>query len=240
MTWTEFWKWVLGKSKPKPTPPPPQPPKPKPPEPTDPPKPTPPKPPTPTPPGPIPNTPMDVEAAKARLLILHNERRADDNAGPMRRVPKLDMAAQGHSDWCALNRKSGHYGENNDLFTDRIRRQGYAYSSASENVASGFRSPIDVMDRGWMYSTGHKENLLNPAWTECGFGIAEGWSDRLGRVVWFWTAVFARPARRIQVAPGVFDVEPPDMTTLVLTGPLDDEEPDSYEASFILEPPFSY
>jgi uncharacterized protein YkwD len=188
------WRAWLGKILDPKAPKPPAPPKP------------PPKPPAPPPkpPPPLPPEPLDIEATKSRLLVIHNANRQEVGSGPLRRNPLLERAAQGHSDWSAENGVSGHYGPNNNLPWDRIKAVGYDYRAASENAAAGFLSADDVMTRGWMYSPGHRENLLNPAFTECGFGITRGFHKALGRMLWLWVAVFASPARTLAIgeAPG--------------------------------------
>jgi uncharacterized protein YkwD len=223
MTLAQWRAWlgkILEPKTPKPPPRPPAPP-PKPPTP-----PSPPKPPSPPPPLPT-DPPLDLERTRAELLAWHNLERKEegDGAGPMRRNALLERAAQGHSDWCAANGVSGHYGPGGNLPWDRIKATGYQYKAASENAAAGFLSAQDVVTRGWMVSPGHKANLLNPAWTECGFGLARGFHKQLGRELWLWTAVFASPAGARLALVGVA----PEVETL-LPGPLDDDAPNTRDA----------
>lgn len=50
---------------------------------------------------------------------------------------------------------------------------GYDYTVAGENLAYGFETSSGVIN-GWMNSPAHKDNLLNNAYEEVGFGIANG------------------------------------------------------------------
>lgn len=44
------------------------------------------------------------------------------------------------------------------------------YGWAGENIASGYRSPAEVVD-GWMNSTGHRANILSENYTKIGVGF---------------------------------------------------------------------
>jgi hypothetical protein len=50
---------------------------------------------------------------------------------------------------------------------------GYSYGKAGENLAFGFNSESAVV-AGWMNSQSHKDNLLDGAFTEVGFGTCLG------------------------------------------------------------------
>ncbi len=52
-----------------------------------------------------------------------------------------------------------------------IQNAGYKYIKAGENLAYGFATSSDTIT-GWMGSASHKANMLDPAFTEVGFGIA--------------------------------------------------------------------
>src|SRR5689334_22644408 len=54
---------------------------------------------------------------------------------------------------------------------DRMRQAGYNFLSAGENVAYGYATPQAVMD-AWMNSPGHRDNILQPLYTEIGIGVA--------------------------------------------------------------------
>jgi uncharacterized protein YkwD len=65
---------------------------------------------------------------------------------------------------------------------DRLRAIGYSRgfsASAGENIAYGFgeESTPDSIVRLWMNSPGHRADILRPAFTEIGIGIATGAPD---------------------------------------------------------------
>jgi len=50
-----------------------------------------------------------------------------------------------------------------------FNQAGYSYYRAGENLAKDYRTGWFVIE-GWMNSPSHKENILNPNYTEVGFG----------------------------------------------------------------------
>ncbi len=62
-----------------------------------------------------------------------------------------------------------------------IRNFGISYKSAGENIARGYATPEAVVN-GWMNSSGHRANILNPSYTHIGIGYV---SD--GK---YWTQMF--------------------------------------------------
>ena len=54
-----------------------------------------------------------------------------------------------------------------------LDQQGVNYRTCGENIASGQRTPGQVME-SWMNSAGHKANILNPQFTQIGIGYVEG------------------------------------------------------------------
>ena len=59
-----------------------------------------------------------------------------------------------------------------------LKEAGVKYLSAGENIAMGYRTPADVM-KGWMDSEGHRNNILNPNFTDFACGVYKSgyWSQ---------------------------------------------------------------
>ncbi|MHC4338581.1 MAG: CAP domain-containing protein [Planctomycetota bacterium] len=61
---------------------------------------------------------------------------------------------------------------------DRMAAAGMSYSWAGENIAKGMGTP-GIIVAGWMASTGHRNNILNPNYTHTGMGVrlrpGDGW-----------------------------------------------------------------
>jgi uncharacterized protein YkwD len=62
-------------------------------------------------------------------------------------------------------------------------------NTAGENVASGYRSGVSVVNGGWMHSEGHRANILNPSFTLIGIGARLGHNGR-----WYVSQVFGHKA----------------------------------------------
>ena len=90
-----------------------------------------------------------------------------------------DMAERGYFD---------HVTPDGRKPTDRLARTGYEWSLTGENIAKGEMSAEEAM-RGWLASAGHCANIMDPRFTEMGFGLAEG--DARGAV--YWVQTFAAP-----------------------------------------------
>ncbi|CAI2184018.1 15555_t:CDS:2 [Funneliformis geosporum] len=67
----------------------------------------------------------------------------------------------------------------------RVLNTGYIYSFVAENVAVGYSTnqEVGVMNL-WMNSPRHRENILNPVFTNLGVAFCGGT---------YWTQVFASP-----------------------------------------------
>ena len=59
-----------------------------------------------------------------------------------------------------------------------LKEAGVKYFSAGENIAMGYRTPADVM-KGWMDSEGHRNNILDPDFTDFACGVYKSgyWSQ---------------------------------------------------------------
>jgi uncharacterized protein YkwD len=71
-----------------------------------------------------------------------------------------------------------------------LRRHGYRYLSAGENLAMGQRSAEQVVD-SWMRSAGHRANVLG-RFEDAGIAIAPG-SPTGGGAGYTFVALYARP-----------------------------------------------
>jgi len=82
---------------------------------------------------------------------------------------KLNMASEVHARDIAAAGIISHTGTDGSGHGDRVQRQGYYFTIAGENVATGQLSWEDAFD-GWKKSPGHNENLLRDDVSE--FGLA--------------------------------------------------------------------
>jgi uncharacterized protein YkwD len=123
------------------------------------------------------------------LLMAHNAKRATAGLGPLSLNPILETSAVEQALDMAERRKMSHRGNDGSSPFDRIKRNGYSFVAAAENVAYGFDDVESVMT-GWMKSPGHKRNILGN-FSEIGVGRAiarDGAS--------YWCVTFGTPSGR--------------------------------------------
>lgn len=117
-----------------------------------------------------------------RVIELTNEQRRRNGVPPLRFSAQLTAAAQTHTNLMVQFDRMDHNLPGEPSLGERVSRTGYRWSSIAENIAHGQQTPEDVVN-SWMNSSGHRANLLNPAYQDIGVGFANG----------YWTQVFARP-----------------------------------------------
>jgi uncharacterized protein YkwD len=130
--------------------------------------------------------PQPANPVAEELLRLVNAERRRVNAPPLVLNDRLTRAAQGHAQDMATSRRMSHTGSDGSTLRSRIDATQYQWSTLGENVAMGQSTATAVM-AAWMNSPGHRQNILNPAFSELGIGSASGG----GRP--YWVQVFARP-----------------------------------------------
>ena len=68
-----------------------------------------------------------------------------------------------------LNQEFGHYRPDGSLCFSILKQEGIKYSGVAENIAAGRTDPVSTVDQ-WMNSKGHRDNIINPAYTHLGIG----------------------------------------------------------------------
>ena len=105
------------------------------------------------------------------LLTDTNSARASNGVAGLALNDQLDAAAQASAnDMAARNYWSHNTPEGNPPWT-WVSAQGYAYQKLGQNLAAGFNDEQSAIN-GWMASPPHRENLLDPAFSDVGFGFA--------------------------------------------------------------------
>jgi len=131
--------------------------------------------------------PAELQALRGAVLNGVNAERARAGVAPLRQSPALEAAAQDHACHIANRQQLTHRSGLFSGLSGRLRRAGYAFSSANENLAAGQTSTAQVM-RSWMASPGHRTNILAPAARDLGVGVAFGADRQL-----YWVTVSAAP-----------------------------------------------
>lgn len=158
-------------------------------------------PPPPPPPLSPPITTCENPEWHNKLLILTNAERSQNNLPPLNHNSRLAESAQRHAEDMASHNFCDDKGSNGSSLKERVQDVGFPYSLIGENVAAGSQTPEEVF-KGWMNSSGHRANILNPDFTEFGCGYAYNPSSKDGH---YWTQNFAKGNGEITSNPTVND-----------------------------------
>lgn len=116
-----------------------------------------------------------VEAADAHVatkaMRLANRQRVVAGLPKLRRAKALNSAALQHSIDQAHRGSMSHTGSDGSDAGQRISRNGGKWRTWAENVASGYPTARSVVN-GWMNSSGHRRNLLNPSMKRMSVAVA--------------------------------------------------------------------
>ncbi|MGF1446418.1 MAG: CAP domain-containing protein [Pikeienuella sp.] len=113
--------------------------------------------------------PEDFGDFEMEVFNLTNDFRVENGLLPLELSFDLSRAAEDHSIDMADNDFFSHTSSNGDKLGTRLRDAGYDYTTAGENIAAGYQTPEAVVD-GWINSSGHRANMLNPNFTHLGVG----------------------------------------------------------------------
>jgi uncharacterized protein YkwD len=106
-------------------------------------------------------------AVRAAVICLINRQRTSRGLPGLAASSKLDRSAQGWTNELVSHHEFTHGAD----FAERISAAGFDWSQAGENIATGYPTPTSVV-AGWMQSTGHCENILDPAYRYVGTGVS--------------------------------------------------------------------
>lgn len=101
------------------------------------------------------------------VLKLVNKERLKDGADALSMFQTLQSAADVRAKEIATS--FSHTRPNGTTCFTILSQKGISYYTAGENIASGQRTPEEVMD-SWMNSEGHKSNILNANYDHVGVG----------------------------------------------------------------------
>jgi len=115
----------------------------------------------------------DINTFSAEELLREtNLVRANASAGALTLNDKLTVAAQAKCDDLVNKNYWAHRDPEGSLPWKFVTKTGYSYSKLGENLAAGHANNLHVIN-GWMASPTHKENMLDRAFKEVGFGICK-------------------------------------------------------------------
>lgn len=129
----------------------------------------------------IPTPDSAVTAYEQEVIRLVNAIRAENGLKPLSYDWELARVARYKSQDMKDNRYFSHTSPIYGSPFQMIRDFGISFKSAGENIAKGYATPQAVV-HGWMNSSGHRANILNPAYTRIGVGYVAGGN--------YWTQMF--------------------------------------------------
>ncbi|MCR5057060.1 MAG: CAP domain-containing protein [Clostridiales bacterium] len=139
--------------------------------------------PTPVPPPADTPTPKPKPTASSSdaqaVLDKVNEERAKSGAAPLVLDSTLNQAAQVRA--AELAQSYGHTRPNGSSPKTAVSEQGLSFTRVAENISAGYGSSSAAAD-GWISSSGHHDNIVNPDFTKMGFAkiVVSGEDDPQG------------------------------------------------------------
>jgi uncharacterized protein YkwD len=129
-------------------------------------------------------------AMRTAVVCLVNQQRRLHHLPVLHVSRRLNTSAQ---NWTNTMVRTGVFSHGAD-FAGRISASGYEWSFAGENIAAGFPTPRAVV-RGWMASTDHCRNILDPDFANVGTGVSARALGPFGGATWtqdfgLWLGLF--------------------------------------------------
>jgi len=112
-------------------------------------------------------------AFQTQVIDLVNQERAKAGLSALKTDALLTKVAVEKARDMDVNNYFSHNSPTYGSPFDMMRSFGVTYSYAGENIASGQRTPQEVMT-AWMNSAGHRANILSPNFTKIGVGYVNG------------------------------------------------------------------
>jgi uncharacterized protein YkwD len=101
------------------------------------------------------------------VTCLVNKQRSERGLPHLRVNTRLTVSAQ---NWTNVMVDDGEFTHGTN-FAGRISAVGYDWSTAGENIATGFATPASVVN-AWMGDVGHCRNILTPTFAAVGTGVS--------------------------------------------------------------------
>ena len=137
--------------------------------------------------GYLPIVAREQQLPEEQLLALIKDERARQGLAPLTLNPILMQVALAHSQDMRDRNFFGHVNPDDLRACQRLTNAGYDWWACGENIGAGYAS-VQAVFNAWMSSAGHRANILDPDFTEIGFGYAAG-----GDYGHYWTLDLGRP-----------------------------------------------
>ncbi len=135
-----------------------------------------------------------------KLFFLTNAKREKYGLKPLNYSKKLEEAAFLKAEDMFKKNYWSHYSPDGTPPWHFILKVGYDYEYAGENLAKNFLYS-DAVVNAWMHSREHRENILNPQYTDVGFAIKNGVLQ--GEQTTLIVQMFGKPLRENEMMANV-------------------------------------
>lgn len=125
---------------------------------------------------------FSMENYPKEVLNLVNKERVKKNLKVLKLNRTLNKISINKSNDMSKAKYFGHNSKKYGSPFDMIKKEGIKYRTAGENIAKGQKTSSYVVET-WMESKGHKDNILNPNFTEMGIG-KDSFNENI------WTQIF--------------------------------------------------
>lgn len=131
-----------------------------------------------------PNNNSNLSQIEAEVIRLVNIERQKQGLSQFKTSSDLSNVARVKSEDMYRNNYFSHNSPKYGSPFDMMKSFGINYTTAGENIAKGYNSAQSVVN-GWMNSSGHRANILNPSFNTIGVGA---YTDSSGTI--YWTQMF--------------------------------------------------
>ncbi len=131
-----------------------------------------------------------IRGMEREAFNLINRQRAEAGLGSLKWSDKVADVARLHSNNMAEFNFFSHKGLDGLMVDDRAEQLKMGeWNAIGENIAflKGFPNPVEVAVDKWLHSAAHKQNLLDPTWSETAIGLAISPDGK-----YYFTQVFIR------------------------------------------------
>jgi hypothetical protein len=149
----------------------------------------------------LPSTAYFSDISPEKIIQLTNERRELSGINSLTANQLLTSAAYKKAEAIIKEQKFSHNFENKK-FSDWVKEAGYKYSYVGENLAIDFVTSEGVLN-AWWDSPSHKNNLLNPLYSEIGLAVVEGNFNNQNSIL--VVEIFGAPPKSV-VTPKIFGI----------------------------------
>lgn len=133
----------------------------------------------------------DSYLSKKGIIEFTNAQRQKYGLPPLKGNSQLDSSAEVKVEDMFVNQYFEHESPAGLNVSDLADSAGYKFILLGENLAMGNFEDDEALIQAWMNSEGHRENILNPSFTEIGVFVLRGTFK--GKSVWMAVQHFALP-----------------------------------------------